>query len=294
VIVANDGAPGRVDAFRGDLAEPATVPAVAVSHLAGERLRAIATIGAPVRLAVHARTGTRRTSNVLAETALGDPGRVLVIGAHLDSVPEGPGINDDGSGLAVVLEIAVQLARLGLAPANRVRFAFWGSEELGLLGSRRYVDGLRPEERSRIAAVLNLDMVGSPNHGRFVHDGDGSAGGRAGPGGSAAIERVLLDYFEARGLPAEPTPLEGRSDYGPFMAAGIAVGGLYAGGPERKMEAQADLFGGVPGEPFDPCYHAACDTLGNVGPRAVEELGDAAAHAALALALDPALGGAGL
>jgi Zn-dependent M28 family amino/carboxypeptidase len=140
--------------------------------------------------------------------------------------------------------------------------------------------------------VLNLDMVGSPNHGRFVHDGDGSAGGRAGPGGSAAVERVLADYLRAQGLPVEAAPQEGRSDYGPFMAAGVAVGGLYAGGPERKTAAQARLFGGAAGEPFDPCYHRGCDTLANVGARALDELGDAAAHAVLALMLDPSLGAA--
>ena len=117
VVVANDGAPGRADAFPGGLSGPAAVPAVAVGYAAGERLRASAVTDEPVRLAVRARTGVRRTSNVLAETAAGDPGRVLVVGAHLDSVPEGPGINDNGSGAAVVLEIALQLARLGTAPA---------------------------------------------------------------------------------------------------------------------------------------------------------------------------------
>ncbi|HET6518443.1 MAG TPA: M20/M25/M40 family metallo-hydrolase [Geminicoccaceae bacterium] len=288
VVIANDGAEGRTGAFPGRLTGPADVPVVGVGAAIGDRLERATRRpeGATARLAVAAETGERSTRNVIADTPGGDPERVVVVGAHLDSVPEGPGINDNGSGSAVVLETAVQMARLGIGPANRVRFAFWGAEELGLLGSRRHVDGLSEGDRARIAAVLNFDMVGSPNHGRFVYDGDGSHGARGGPDGSAAIERVFRDYFRAVGLAAEPTALGGDSDHAAFVAQGIAAGGLYTGGPGRKSEAQAALFGGVAGRPFDRCQHEACDTIGNVGARAIDEMADAAAHAVLVLALD--------
>ena len=118
---------------------------------------------------------TRTTYNVLADSPTGDPSRTVVVGAHLDSVPRGPGINDNGSGSAGILEIAEQMAARDIAPRNRVRFAFWGAEEFGLLGSEHYVAGLSQAEKDQIELNLNFDMVGSPNYVRFVYDGDNSA-----------------------------------------------------------------------------------------------------------------------
>lgn len=297
VVIFNHGLGDAVGPFRGRLAEPADIPAVAVDYASGERLFAATRAGpVEVRLTVEARSGWRATRNVIAELPRrqepeGDELETILVGAHLDGVAAGPGLNDNASGAAVVLETALQLAALGIVPDHRIRFAFWGAEEVGLVGSRHYVDSLSAAERKRIVAVLNFDMLGSPNYGRYVYDGDGSGGdSRRPPPGSAAIERVFLDYFEAVGLAAAPTDIRAGSDHLPFAAAGIAIGGLYAGSLETKTDEQAALFGGVAGRPHDPCYHRACDTVESISRRAIDELSDAAAHAILTLALKPATG----
>jgi Zn-dependent M28 family amino/carboxypeptidase len=210
----------------------------------------------------------------------------VVIGAHLDSVAEGPGINDNGSGTGTVLEIAIQLAKLGIEPPNRLRFAFWGAEEWGLLGSTHYVDQLDPEELGRIVLNLNYDMLGSPNPVSFVYDGDGSAGGPAGPPGSGEIEAIFAQYFQGEGLPTRPTAFDGRSDYGPFIAEGIPAGGLFSGAEGLKTPEEAAEFSGTPGEAYDPCYHEPCDDVDNVSEAALDALADAAAHAVLHFATE--------
>jgi Zn-dependent M28 family amino/carboxypeptidase len=242
------------------------------------------------------RPGTYPTQNVIAETKTGDPDKVIVVGAHLDSVGTGPGINDNGSGSAGILEIAEQLERMKLR--NKVRFVWFGAEESGLLGSEHYVASLTPEERARIGGMLNFDMIGSPNFVRFVYDGDLSEGD---PGpmavspearpGSAIIEDVFLDYFAAVRLATEPTAFDGRSDYGPFIApaGGIPAGGLFTGAEGIKTAEQAAIYGGTAGEQYDPCYHLSCDNLGNLSLTALEQMGDAAAHATYVLAQSPKL-----
>ncbi|HWH01727.1 MAG TPA: M20/M25/M40 family metallo-hydrolase, partial [Pilimelia sp.] len=202
----------------------------------------------------------------------------------LDSVVEGPGINDNGSGIAAILEIAVQMSKLKIKPRQKVRFAFWGAEESGLLGSRHYVNNLSDTELSRIFANLNFDMLGSVNYVRFVYDGDGSNGGPVGPPGSGEIEKVFTDYFADQRLASTPTEFNGRSDYGPFIAVGIPAGGLFSGAEGVKTEEQAAVYGGTAGKPYDPCYHNQCDTINNLSPQALAELGDAAAHAVQTLA----------
>ncbi len=210
-------------------------------------------------------TESRMSRNVIAETTTGSPDNVVVVGAHLDSVPEGPGINDNGTGVAAVLETARQL---GADPAvtNKVRFAFWGAEEVGLVGSTRYVEGLSDDERRAVALYLNFDMLGSPNPGYLVFDGDDSDGEGAGPGpeGSAGIERTFARFFDERGIAVSGTDFDGRSDYGPFVAAGIPAGGVFSGADEVKSDEQAELWGGTAGETFDPNYHTAQDDTANV------------------------------
>ena len=187
------------------------------------------TSGLVMRVAVDATIKSTTTFNVLADTRAGGPTARCVVGAHLDSVAEGPGINDNGSGSATILETALQMAALGIEPENRVRFAFWGGEEDGLIGSEYYVSQLDARALQQHAVNLNFDMVGSPNFVRFVYDGDGSAFGVTGPNGSARVEQVFLDYFASQGLATEPTEFDGRSDYFAFINNGIPAGGLFTG-----------------------------------------------------------------
>ncbi len=249
-------------------------------------------VGKTVRVKVDWFFGNLTTRNVIAETRTGDPENTIVVGAHLDSVSFGPGINDNGSGSGGILEIAEQLEKTKLR--NQIRFMWFSAEESGLLGSTYYVEHLTDEERADIAAMLNFDMIASPNFVRFVYDGDLSD--TVDPGeddlapaarpGSAAIEDVFLDYFGSRGLATDPTDFDGRSDYGPFIAAGIPAGGLFTGAEEIKTAEQAAIYGGAAGVAFDPCYHAACDTLDNLNMTGLEQMADAAAHATLTLGMN--------
>lgn len=215
------------------------------------------------------------TVNVLAETNRGNPDNVVMTGAHLDSVYEAAGINDNGSGSAALLELALQMKRAH--PRNQVRFAWWGAEEAGLVGSTFYVNSLSQEEKDRIKVYLNYDMIGSPNFGNFIYDGDGSDFDLAGPPGSAATEALFEKYFNLREIAAEGTQISFRSDYAQFFEDGIAFGGLFTGAEELKTEEQAAKFGGEAGVAFDPCYHSACDDITNVDELALEINGDAAA-----------------
>ena len=104
------------------------------------------------------------------------------------------------------------------------------------------------------------------------------------PPGSDEIEQIFLDYFEDQGLANEPTAFDGRSDYGPFIEAGIPAGGLFTGAEEIKTPAQVALYGGTAGIPFDICYHQGCDDFFNLNKRGYEEMADAAAHVLVTLA----------
>ncbi|MEU4834263.1 M28 family metallopeptidase, partial [Streptosporangium sp. NPDC023615] len=219
--------------------------------------------------------------NVIADWPGGDTSNTLMIGAHLDSVTAGPGINDNGTGSAAILETALEVSRQSLAPTRHLRFAWWGAEELGLRGSQAYVNSLSSTERSRIKGYYNFDMVGSPNPGYFLYDGDNSDGVGSGPGpaGSAQLEATLAAYFSSIGVATRGTDFDGRSDYGPFIAVGIPAGGTFTGAEGTKTSAQATLWGGTAGQPFDPCYHRACDTVTNVNDTALNRNADAIAYA---------------
>ncbi len=287
-IIFNEGQEGRQELLTGTLGDPVGIPVVGISYEDGVALSEAA--GATVHVTTKTEIDLNRTtSNVIADLPgkTKNPDQVVVVGAHLDSVAAGPGINDNGTGTAGVLEIAKQYKKTGLAKkAQRpVRFAFWGAEEKGLLGAYHYVESLSDAQRAKIYANLNFDMIGSPNFVRFVYDGDGSADGNAGPAGSAEIEKVFLDYFGKKKLASAPTAFDGRSDYGPFIEAGIPAGGLFSGAEGVKTPEEAAIFGGTAGQPYDSCYHQACDDITNLSTKAIDQLGDAAAHAVAVLAL---------
>jgi aminopeptidase S len=229
------------------------------------------------------RFGTTSSRNVIADYSRGGARRVVMIGGHLDSVPAGPGANDNGSGTAAVLEIARQVARL--EPNVNVRFAFWGAEEVGLVGSHAYVARLSRRERARIVLYLNLDMVGSRNFVRFVYRAEGRT--RARRLRALAARNLLVYALRSRGLATAAIELGGRSDHAPFQAAGITTAGLFSGAEGIKTRRQARRFGGRAGAPYDPCYHRRCDALANVSFPAAEQLADAAAHALAVAAVDP-------
>ena len=288
-LIFNDGGDGREEPLFITAPQGMTIPAAMTSNDVGEEIYNQAKSG-PVTLhvVVDATTTPIQQFNVIADSRKGDTDRTIVLGAHLDSVQEGPGINDNASGSSTLIEIAEQVAKLRDKPRNRMRFAFWGAEEAGLVGSTAYVNQLVANGKiSEIEANLNYDMVGSPNFARFVYDGDLSdspppPGGA--PQGSGQIEGVFNRYFENQGLEFEPTAFDGRSDYGPFIANGVAAGGLFTGAEGIKSAAQEAKYGGVAGLAFDPCYHQACDTFFNLSYPALDQMSDAAAHAGWTLA----------
>ncbi|MGV9273638.1 M28 family metallopeptidase [Streptomyces griseosporeus] len=206
--------------------------------------------------------------NLIADRPGGDPDQVIMAGSHLDSVTAGPGINDNGSGSAAILETALAVARTGYQPAKHLRFGWWGAEELGLVGSKYYVNNLSSTERAKIKGYLNFDMIASPNPGYFVYDDD------------PTIEKTFKDYFAGLGIPTEiETEGDGRSDHAPFKNAGIPVGGLFTGADYTKTSAQAQKWGGTAGQAFDRCYHSSCDTTANINDTALDRNSDAIAHA---------------
>jgi Zn-dependent M28 family amino/carboxypeptidase len=287
VVIYNEGnEPGRSDLLFGTLGEPGvTVPVVGTSYATGRDLATQAT----ATVAVTGVITNTSTYNVLADTKSGRSDRLVVAGGHLDSVPDGPGINDNGSGTATLLEVALQMADQRIKPRNMVRFAFWSGEEDGLIGSEYYVAQLSKTQIRQHMANLNFDMIGSPNYGRFIYDGDGSAAADpsegAGPNGSDVIEAIFTSYFDGRGLTSAPTAFDGRSDYGPFIEVGIPAGGLFTGAEDVKTADEAALFGGTAGEAFDKCYHSLCDDITNINITALDEMSDAVAHAVLSLAM---------
>ncbi|MFJ8664482.1 M28 family metallopeptidase [Streptomyces sp. NPDC093600] len=205
--------------------------------------------------------------NLIADWPGGDPGQVIMAGAHLDSVSSGAGINDNGSGSAAVLETALAVSRAGLKPTKHLRFGWWGAEELGLVGSKYYVNNLPTTERSKFSGYLNFDMIGSPNPGYFVYDDD------------PTIEQTFKSYFAGLGVPTEiETEGDGRSDHASFKNVGIPVGGLFTGASRVKTSAQVQKWGGTT-TAFDRCYHSSCDTTSNINDTALDRNSDAVAHA---------------
>lgn len=282
VIISNN-ATGVINGTLGEGFAP-DIPVVAVTQADGAELAA--TQGLVLRVKTDTLRGPATTYNVIAETKGGNPDNVVMAGAHLDSVNAGPGINDNGSGTAALLETAVQMAKV--SPVNKVRFGWWGAEESGLVGSTRYVQGLDQAAKDKIALYLNFDMVGSPNHVFFVYDGDDSdkVGAGAGPVGSDRIEKTFEAFYSKRGIPFKGTDFSGRSDYGPFIAAGIPSGGLFTGAEGLKTAEEAALWGGTAGIAYDPCYHQACDDYANNNDTALDVNSDAIAFGVLQYAMN--------
>ncbi|KAI0184917.1 aminopeptidase Y [Xylaria flabelliformis] len=209
----------------------------------------------------------RITQNVFLESKSGDPDNIVVLGAHLDSVQAGPGINDDGSGTALLLELSK--AVLKYKTTTKVRFAWWGAEENGLLGSKYYCSDLKVPEINKILAYLNFDMVSKGYFG--VGDTDGSVHGSAGPVGSEIIEQIYIDYYASQGLEVTPAILTNGSDYASFWGILNKPFGFINTGTAPAQ---------------DPCYHQACDTINNPNPETLTINARAAANAIAILSTD--------
>jgi len=279
LIIMNQGTGDQTGTFGGRLSTQAAIPVLGVTTELGRRLAEVAQDPSRnrVRLKVDVETGTRSTRNVLADRGE-TSGRFIVVGAHLDSVSEGPGMNDNASGTAAVLETALRLAKEAAA-GTPIRFAFWGAEERGLIGSRHHLDALSEEERRRIRFYINLDMVGSPNFGRFVQLSQTER-----TAGTAGIIQAFTDHFESRNLAVEERSRNQRgfgSDDAAFAAKDIPTLGLFTGAGNAKSEEHAARFGGQAGQPYDPCYHKACDNAENVDRAVLGQMTDALTHVLL-------------
>ena len=267
VVVFNQGNDeGRKELFNGTLGKgPLNIPVFSVGYDLGVEL---ATAGTILNMTADTLATTTMTHNVLAETKGGNADNVIMIGSHLDSVAAGPGINDNGSGSAAILDVALKIAKI--EPNNKVRFAWWGAEEHGLVGSRHYTANLTEKEVSQIALYLNFDMIGSKNFIYGIYDADGSKFDVPGPKGSAAIEKLFHDYFAVNGNKTIEVEANGRSDYVGFAEKGIPFGGSFTGAEVAKTAEQVALFGGEEGVAYDACYHKDCDTMENINREALE------------------------
>ena len=262
---------GTGSVLRPTLRSPdVAIPVLGTSVQMGAALDSVAEAGGEVTLDVQTAIVNRPSANVVAETPGGDPDHVVMLGGHLDSVIDGPGINDNGSGTMTVLEIARQAIRL--SPERKVRVAFWTGEEIGLYGSFRYISTSSFEELHAIEAYLNFDMLGSPNGGRIVYDDAGAHSG------SSALRDAFERYLEDEGLTYETEDLGGSSDHFAFQRGNVPTGGLFSGANETMSGAEAVLFDGQADAPFDACYHLACDTVDNVNRDLLQEMARAAAY----------------
>ncbi|MDQ0372726.1 M20/M25/M40 family metallo-hydrolase [Cellulomonas humilata] len=272
-------------------AEGVTIPVAGFRQADGQALAtALAAGTVNVTLDLTSHTETAESFNVIAETKQGRDDNVVMLGAHLDGVEEGPGINDNGTGSAAILEVAVQLAKSHTPHHNTVRFAWWGAEELGLIGSTAYVEELATQEGEldRIATYLNYDMVGSPNYIIGVYDADESTYPAPVdvPEGSVATEAVLTSWFDSIGQPWVDTEFSGRSDYQAFILNGVPASGLFTGADDVKTDEEVALFGGTAGITHDPNYHSVGDDLSNVNATALGIMTKAIAASTYSLAWD--------
>ncbi|KAF2798148.1 aminopeptidase-like protein Y [Melanomma pulvis-pyrius CBS 109.77] len=198
------------------------------------------------------------TVNIIAQTTAGDPENCVMLGAHSDSVTEGPGINDDGSGTISLLEVATQLTKFNVT--NCVRFAWWAGEEEGLLGSDYYVATLPEKENKKIRLFMDYDMMASPNFAYQIYNATNALN----PEGSEELRDLYIDWYEEQGLNYTFIPFDGRSDYDGFIRNGIPGGGIATGAEGIKTKEEEKMFGGKAGEWYDSCYHQLCDNLGNL------------------------------
>lgn len=295
-VVFNQGTPDREVLFFGTLGGTVgTIPVFSTDFATGVAIDA----GASLSLSAETLSETVVTSNLIADLEGANPDNVVMAGAHLDSVQAGPGIQDNGSGSAAILTVALAMAEnKKFVPENSIRFAWWGAEESGLIGSTEYIFnpefGISDEDYAALALYLNFDMIASPNFIYGVYDADESTYPAADfgvvvPDGSTQLEDLFEAYYTSTDTPYDDSAFSGRSDYQAFINVGIPASGLFTGAEVIKTEEQAGIWGGTVGDQFDPCYHLACDTFDNVSFEALDTNVDAIGYAMFSVALDTSL-----
>lgn len=245
-----------------------TIPSATISpEQAGQLTADAAQHPVTFHLELRGHFADKKTVNLFAETRGGSPDHIVMAGAHLDSVPEGPGINDNVSSVAALMETARQLAPFQNRVRDKVRFAFWGAEEQVDVGSDYYVEHLSYADKTAIDLYENFELIASPNFARFLIDGTSPAAP-----GSATVTKVFEQYFTRTGLPFKTEPVTGvGSDQDPFVTAGIAVGGMDMGTIGLKTPEEAEIFGGQAGQQYDHCYHQTCDRVADLSRQALDE-----------------------
>jgi Zn-dependent M28 family amino/carboxypeptidase len=281
ILIMNEGQPGRTNAGTSATGRFTAqtypgFPAMGVSFAVGSELVSLAAQG-PVTL--HFKTDVNLTQridyDILAETEAGDPTKILQVGAHIDGVAAGPGINDDGSGTSMNLTIAHQIKKLGLVPQYKIRFGWFSGEEQGLFGSQYLVNQINSRDLSSVVGMLDYDMIASTNYVAYVYDGAASNA----PPGSSIMENVHTDFIHnVLGKETLKYPFDGRSDYGGWIARQVPATGLYTGAERIKTDDMVRQYGGQAGIQQDPCYHEWCDTVFNLSQYGLSEFSKVLAH----------------
>lgn len=225
------------------------------------------------KIDIEVQTVSTETTNLIVTSKEPEGGKIIMMGGHLDSVEEGAGINDNGSGISALLELMKLQDSESINNSHKVSFSFWGAEEAGLIGSTYYVDNLSKDEKSNIISYTNFDMIASKNYIRNIYEGND------------LVKNSLKYYFDKNSLPYSFIEVGRRSDHYPFSAVGIATSGLFTGASSIKSTAGAKLYGGTAGEAYDPCYHKSCDTIDNVNLEILKEMVQSMAHSLAILSI---------
>lgn len=264
------------------------IPVLSVSHSFGAFM-AKSSSEMKLNLDINAKMTIATTLNIICDTDSGDSNNVVMFGAHLDSVPAGPGLVDNGSGSSSLLEVALQFFKNGYhkTAKNRVRFAWWGAEELGLMGSRHYARELEktPVEKEKLVVYSNFDMLASPNYIPYVYQG--STAPTDIQSKSTQLQQIFEKFF--KNIPAkkkpphfrgnyELRPMSGGSDFYSFLEINVPSGGLATGAGELKTIEDRHRFGGMAKTQLDPCYHQACDTIENISQDVLNIMAKALAY----------------
>eukprot|EP01106_Pelomyxa_sp_JSP_P004303 TRINITY_DN1668_c0_g1_i11.p1 TRINITY_DN1668_c0_g1~~TRINITY_DN1668_c0_g1_i11.p1 ORF type:complete len:274 (-),score=50.66 TRINITY_DN1668_c0_g1_i11:87-908(-) len=214
---------------------------------------------------------------------------MVVVGAHLDSAV-GPGIEDNGSGSMALLDMAIEMAKYSrkVKLVNKVLFAWWGAEEMGLLGSQFFLNSMSETERSNVACNINLDMVAAPNYVIHVLNGTTSFSSSV-INGCLRLQEAYTEYFDEREIPYELVNMHFQSDFAPFIMYNIPANNAETSQKTTKTEHQRDLFGGLAGCFPDTCYHQTCDTVENISEECLDFVAKASTYVAVKMALQHGL-----